>query len=100
MICLICNEIPKCGFSAKYLNDSVCVNCEVNIQHPIALKRQYYENHKACPKCGGLSYISTMMGFIFDSENPDSFKDENDCVCNKCGDRHTCHERVPLSKSS
>lgn len=55
----------------------------------------YKEKHAACPKCGGLPHSSTLMGYAFNSDDPDSYQNLNDCVCSVCGDRHTYHERVP-----
>lgn len=54
----------------------------------------YHKEHECCPKCGSTDHSTTFMGFIMDSANRDAYKDLNNCVCSKCGDKHTYHERV------
>jgi hypothetical protein len=61
------------------------------------LRNEYYENHKACPKCGRTEHNSTCRGPIMNMSAPEKFKDTNDCICNNCGDKHITHDRVPLS---
>jgi len=61
------------------------------------LRDEYYENHKACPKCGSTTYGTTLLGIIMDTSAPEKFKDRNECVCHNCGDKHITHDRVPLS---
>lgn len=60
--------------------------------------KKYKELHAACPKCGGTGCTTTLVGFIMMSDNREAYEDLNDCVCYKCGDKHTYHERVPLKK--
>ncbi len=45
---------------------------------------QYKIDHEVCPKCKGTNYSSTLMAFIFNSDDPSSYKDENNVNCN-CG---------------
>ena len=52
--------------------------------------KQYYENHKYCPKCGSTAHSSTYVGYILDMQN----KDKNKCVCCQCGNVHTTHDRI------
>lgn len=56
--------------------------------------KQYQIDHKCCPECGETSHISTLVGYIFNHESPESYKDKNRCTC-KCGSVHIAHERVP-----
>ena len=58
---------------------------------------QYVLDHECCPKCGETSHMSTLAGFIFNHDQPESYKNLNDCTC-RCGDKHTAHERVPKTK--
>ncbi len=54
---------------------------------------KYKLEHECCPKCGGTEYTTTLVGYVFDHDNPEGYKDENMCVC-RCGDRHIRHDRV------
>jgi len=56
--------------------------------------KQYYENHKYCPKCGSTGHSSTYVGYILDMQNKDNYKDLNTCVCRQCGNVHTTHDRI------
>ncbi len=56
--------------------------------------KEYNENHKYCPKCGHTGHSTTLAGYILNLEDTESYKDLNDCVCSKCRDKHTVHERV------
>lgn len=55
---------------------------------------QYKKDHEVCPKCGDKNHSSTLAGYVMCSDRREEFKDLNDCVCSKCGDKHTCHERI------
>jgi hypothetical protein len=55
---------------------------------------QYKIDHACCPNCGETSHGSTLVGFAFNSEYPDAYRDLNNAMC-KCGYKHTIHERVP-----
>lgn len=58
--------------------------------------KQYKIQHECCPNCGESdNYRSTLVGFAFNSEYPDSYRDLNDATCGECGNRHTIHSRVP-----
>ena len=56
--------------------------------------KDYKENHKYCPVCFRESYNITLVGYIFNLQQKDSYKDLNLCECINCGDKHTFHERV------
>ena len=58
---------------------------------------QYDSMHEACPKCGSLSCRSTLVGYILNMSDMESYKDLNTCTCMDCGDIHTTHERVNKS---
>lgn len=55
---------------------------------------RYNRWHECCPECGATEHRSTLMGYIYNSDDPDSYKDENKCECLKCGDKHIRHDRV------
>ena len=56
---------------------------------------QYRKDHACCPKCGAKEHSTTLMAFVMRSDNREAYKDENNCVCSNCGDRHIAHDRVP-----
>ena len=56
--------------------------------------KEYRIKHEVCPKCGTTPHMTTLMGFIFNSSNPDNYKNLNRCTCTNCGDTHTYHERI------
>lgn len=58
---------------------------------------EYESKHEACPKCGSLAYSTTLMGFVVNMDNKESYKDRNTCTCMDCGDRHIMHDRVNKS---
>ena len=60
--------------------------------------KQYDNKHELCPKCGSKEHISTLMGYLFDRNNKDDYKDLNTCNCLNCGDVHTFHERISISE--
>ena len=67
----------------KYFNEQSIENDK--------FKKDYYVNHKLCPKCGALQYSTTLVDYVF---HPNNNKDLNLCVCCKCNDRHTTHDRI------
>lgn len=54
---------------------------------------QYKIDHEVCPDCGSNSHSSTLWGYIFNSDNPESYKDENNVNC-VCGWKGTAHDLV------
>ena len=56
---------------------------------------QYKLDHECCPECGETGHISTLVGYMFNHEHPESYMDKNNCTCSLCGDVHIMHERVP-----
>lgn len=55
---------------------------------------QYKIDHMCCPDCGRESeYSITLVGYIFDADKPEAYRDRNGCKC-KCGSRHEYHDRV------
>lgn len=54
----------------------------------------YDKKHQVCPICGSDDYISTLMGYVLDSDNPQDYKDLNQCTCQSCGDIHTYHDMI------
>ena len=58
--------------------------------------KEYKILHECCPNCGSDgSFMTTLVGYIFHTDNPSSYKDKNACTCMECGDKHIYHDRVP-----
>ena len=56
--------------------------------------KEYKILHECCPKCKSTKYQCTLAGFIM----KDDYKDLNTCICSKCNDKHTVHDRIPGNK--
>ena len=56
--------------------------------------KEYHKKHKYCPKCGCEQHTTTLVGYILNWDKKDEYKDLNRCVCTKCGDNHSAHDRV------
>ena len=54
---------------------------------------QYKIDHEVCPECRKREYRSTLMCFVFYSDDPDSYQDQNDVSCN-CGWKGIVHDLV------
>lgn len=61
-------------------------------------REQYKKDHEACPKCGHTGHSSTLVGYVLDLNNKESYKDGNQCVCSNCGDKHIYHDRISKEK--
>lgn len=57
--------------------------------------REYEEKHARCPKCGDSGSYTTLVGYILNMDKKDDYKDLNRCICTKCNDAHTKHDRIP-----
>jgi RNase P subunit RPR2 len=55
---------------------------------------EYRIKHEVCPKCGTKPHMSTLVGYTFNSSEPESYKDLNRCTCTNCDDVHTYHDRI------
>lgn len=47
----------------------------------IKTREDYYNEHKRCPNCGSTKLDRTLIGFIFDPNHPEIYKDTNTCEC-------------------
>lgn len=57
--------------------------------------KEYNHKHARCPKCGELgNYKSIRIASIFDTVEPEKYKDLNKCICKKCKDNHIIHDRL------
>lgn len=68
----------------------------VDLKESFEKKREqqklYHLNHKACPECWNTNTRQTYMGFVF--ESIETFKDENEAVCNDCGWTGIVHDLI------
>lgn len=55
---------------------------------------KYHKEHSLCPKCKGKACKTTLVGYTFNYNNPESYKDLNKCTCLECGDKHLKHDRI------
>lgn len=55
---------------------------------------EYAKLHACCPKCGHISYNTTLVGYILNLDKKHEYKDLNRCICSNCNDKHTRHERI------
>ena len=57
--------------------------------------KQYHNLHHCCPKCGYNGYETTLLGYIFNEDNPGDYKNKNQVICTKCGWRGIYHDLIP-----
>ena len=58
--------------------------------------KEYKILHKCCPQCGSDGgFSTTLMGYMFYTDDPSSYQDKNACKCMSCGDHHIYHDRIP-----
>ncbi len=69
-------------------------NIKVQREESENFRKEYAEKHRYCPKCLAEGHSTTLVGFPMYSDKREEYKDLNDCVCSKCGDKHTMHDRV------
>lgn len=56
--------------------------------------KQYHENHKRCPNCGGERYSSTLVAYILNMDDKENYKDKNHIECVACGFKGITHDLV------
>lgn len=101
MTCYICKN--ETDIKSTKWSEPICLSCENMLtdgdERRKLFMKEYNDKHAACPKCGDVSYITTLMGFPFNPDDPDSYENLNKCFCGECFDKHTKHERVPIKDS-
>lgn len=97
MKCYICSK-EATEFTPRYV-ERVCMECDAMfVEHDRKAeiqRKEYDKNHALCPNCGYDHYTTTLAGFTRDVDHPELYKDLNDCVCGRCGDKHVRHDRTP-----
>jgi hypothetical protein len=97
MNCYICKKETN-EFGNMYV-EKVCLECtkkhiESQKQREVFMEL-YRTTHAACPNCGDLHHTSTLCGYAYNHNEPDEYKNLNDCVCSHCGHKHKVHDRIP-----
>lgn len=99
-ICVFCKTEITENTKSHVFSDPVCYDCGNKQHHKEqaynAFMNQYRKDHALCPKCKHSTHVSTLAGYVFLSENPDEYKDLNECKCSHCGDKHTTHDRISI----
>lgn len=62
--------------------------------------KEYCRLHAACPKCDSKKHYITLMGYVLNMSDKESYKDKNSCTCLNCSDIHTTHERVEFKNKA
>ena len=60
----------------------------------------YYRMRRCCPRCKGKRIYQTYVGYVFDFDHPESFRDDNEATCQGCGWKGVVHDLVPEGKES
>lgn len=76
----------------------ICVEYSDNSKQYDEFMEEYYKQHECCPKCGQEEHSSTLVGYVFDHNKKDEYKDMNRCECMNCGDNHSIHDRICSSE--
>lgn len=79
-------HIPICNGDFRKPKGGPMCCCLNNLKQKreIDPRTSYYGMHRRCPKCGSDKPCQTLMGFVFDINNPTAYKDENTARCGKC----------------
>jgi ribosomal protein S27AE len=56
----------------------------------------YRNDRKYCPKCGHEEYDMSLIGYPLELDSTWKYKDMNECVCSKCGNKHIFDMRLPF----
>lgn len=48
------------------------------------LMEDYRKSHMYCPECGSDRNSQTLMGYVFNLDRPEEFKNENRVTCAEC----------------
>jgi ribosomal protein L32 len=97
MTCYICSK--ETDYKSASYAETVCLDCENRFNESDKNRRLFMEEykikHRCCPNCGSKEFTSTLAAYTYFQDNPEAYKDLNDCSCHVCGHRHTYHDRVP-----
>lgn len=57
--------------------------------------KKYNKEHACCPKCHGRNISSTLVGYRYDENHPEEYKNKNSVKCHDCGWKGIFHDLVP-----
>ena len=60
----------------------------------------YDQEHACCPVCDSNNFSSTMLGFFYDENHPEEYKDSNSVHCYTCGWHGIYHDLVPMPEKT
>lgn len=82
-------------------NSDACVYSKMDDVNEIEtveeFRKEYNEEHAACPKCGSKRHSTTLVAYIINMSAKELYKDKNRCTCSDCGDVHITHDRIKIS---
>lgn len=61
---------------------------------------KYRHDHYFCPSCHTHNYTSTLVGYLYDENHPEDYKDKNIITCNICGWEGIRHDLIPKSEKT
>lgn len=56
--------------------------------------KKYNAEHSHCPKCHSENLMKNLLGFIYNEDNPEEYKNKNAVRCQDCGWRGIVHDCV------
>lgn len=56
---------------------------------------KYHNEHYFCPECHCKGYSVTLVGYMYDENHPEEYKDNNRVRCQICGWKGTVHTLAP-----
>lgn len=56
---------------------------------------KYEQEHYCCPKCHSRHFSCTLVGYIYNSDHPEEYKDRNSVHCFDCGWSGIRHDLAP-----
>ena len=57
-------------------------------------RKEYHDNHKRCPICGSEHHSTTLVGYILNMNDKESYKDRNSIECIACGFKGITHDLI------
>ena len=59
-----------------------------------AFMDQYKIDHAVCPKCGSNQQRTSLIGYVFNRDKKEEYRDRNRCTCMDCGSIHIKHDLI------
>lgn len=74
--------------------DKILKNIQESRETSERFKKEYSARHKCCPECGSERCSTTFTEFIMIPGEEEKYRDENNCVCYECKNKHIVHDRI------